>query len=815
MYGTFDIETTVHTRFKRKASPFAKENWVVTLGFKKKGETKVTEHRFGSSRPKPGWLKPVLEGIKLLGGFNIKFDLLHALQDPENLEAWMEWVAEGGNVWDCQLAEYLLCGLGQRDQMLSLDEVAPRYGGNVKVDEVKLLWNAGVMTEDIEPSLLTRYLCGGFDEFDVWQLGDVENTEKIMLAQIQRARDAGQLNSLLLNMGSLLCSIEMERNGMHVDMALGMKLAEELRITVGQLQTAIKEYMPKGMPFEFNWNSRFHKSALIFGGSVKYRAMQYDLAEGGTIMKADWDEALAEYDGSVKAMRCVDPSLNLAYAQMDVDGCYRADTGEAVPLVQARAENIAVMRYGSGKNAGEVKTKKLKVDNPDKPKGRMVDVMYTFPGFTTPKKSWESADPGFYSTASEVIEELGVRNIPFLKAFAELQKVAKDLSTYFIVTDEETGESKGMLSLVDSFGIIHQKINHTSTVTGRFSEQDPNLQNIPKGNKSQVKTVFVSRFGHDGKIIQSDFSSLEIYVQAILTKCKQLIADLKAGIDLHCKRLAVKENRDYAEVLKLCKGYINEAGEKVPKDDKWDYMRTGAKVFSFQRAYGAGAQKISDSTGIPIEDVKALIEAESKIFPEIDAYFDARAVEIKANRKPSGIVVPHPFVPGVMCNLGRSTVRTPDGKLYSYMESPSPEYLVKRGTYASFSPTEIKNYEVQGEGGEWAKAAMWLAVRYFYKHRNWGGFALLVNQVHDAIYSDARADVAQQAAIALHACMEGASDFMEWFFGWKLPLPVPSDTTWGSSMMDDDPVPGIEQAKAIRTELRNLYMKGHVPSYLH
>lgn len=814
-YATWDIETTVHTRFKRKANPFIKENWVVTHGFKKKGQTVVTEHRFGSSRPKLGWLKPVLEGIKLLGGFNIKFDLLHALQDPENLEAWMEWVAEGGNVWDCQLAEYLLCGLGQRDQMLSLDEVAPRYGGNVKVDEVKLLWNAGVMTEDIEPSLLTRYLCGGFDEFDVWQLGDVENTEKIMLAQIQRARDAGQLNSLLLNMGSLLCSIEMERNGMHVDMALGMKLAEELRITVGQLQTSIKEYMPKGMPFEFNWNSRFHKSALIFGGSVKHRAMQYDLAEGGTIMKADWDEALAEYDGSVKAMRCVDPSLNLAYAQMDVDGCYRADTGEAVPLVQARAENIAVMRYGSGKNAGEVKTKKLKVDNPDKPKGRMVDVMYTFPGFTTPKKSWESADPGFYSTASEVIEELGVRNIPFLKAFAELQKVAKDLSTYFIVTDEETGESKGMLSLVDSFGIIHQKINHTSTVTGRFSEQDPNLQNIPKGNKSQVKTVFVSRFGPDGKIIQSDFSSLEIYVQAILTKCKQLIADLKAGIDLHCKRLAVKENRDYAEVLKLCKGYINEAGEKVPKDDKWDYMRTGAKVFSFQRAYGAGAQKISDSTGIPIEDVKALIEAESKIFPEIDAYFDARAVEIKANRKPSGIVVPHPFVPGVMCNLGRSTVRTPDGKLYSYMESPSPEYLVKRGTYASFSPTEIKNYEVQGEGGEWAKAAMWLAVRYFYKHRNWGGFALLVNQVHDAIYSDARADVAQQAAIALHACMEGASDFMEWFFGWKLPLPVPSDTTWGSSMMDDDPVPGIEQAKAIRTELRNLYMKGHVPSYLH
>lgn len=795
MYCTFDIETTVHTRFKRKASPFYDKNWVVTMGFKKKGETVVTEHRFGRSKPKPGWLRPVLAGCKLLGGFNIKFDLLHALQDKDNLDAWMEWVADGGNVWDAQLAEYLLCGLGQRDQMLALDEVAPRYGGNTKVDEVKLLWQAGVMTEDIEPSLLTRYLCGGPDEYGVWQLGDVENTEKIMLAQIARARDAGQLNSILLNMGSLLCSIEMERNGMYVDMELGLKLAEELRVTVGQLQAAIKEYMPKDMPFDFNWNSRFHKSALIFGGSVKYRAMEYDLASGGTILKAEWD-------GKEK----------LLYSQMDVDGCYRADTGEAVPLEHAKANGWMPMRYGSGKNAGEIKTKKLKVDNPDKPKGRMVDVPYVFPGFTEPKKSWESADPGYYSTASEVIEELGVRNIPFLKAFAELQKVAKDLSTYFIVTDEETGESKGMLSLVDSFGIIHQKINHTSTVTARFSEQDPNLQNIPKGNKSQVKRVFVSRFGPDGKIIQSDFSSLEIYVQAILTKCKQLIEDLKAGIDLHCKRLSVKEGRPYEEVLLLCKG---DKAKGIAKNDEWDYKRAGAKVFSFQRAYGAGAQKISDSTGIPLDDVKALIEAESKIFPEIDAYFDARALEIKANRKPSGIVIPHPFVNGVMCNLGRSTVRTPDGKLYSYMESPSPEYLVKRGTFASFSPTEIKNYEVQGEGGEWAKAAMWLAVRYFYKHRNWGGFALLVNQVHDAIYADARADVAQVSAVALHACMEGASDFMEWYFGWKLPLPVPSDTTWGASMMDDDAVPGIESAKAIRTELRNLYMKGHVPSYLH
>lgn len=821
-YGTWDIETTVHTRFKRKANPFIPENWVVTHGVKKRGEDKVTEYRFGKTRPGPGWLKPILEGVKILGGFNIKFDVLHAIaNDAENLEAWMDYVAEGGNVWDCQLAEYLLCGMGQRHQMLSLDETAPRYGGNVKVDEVKALWQAGWMTEDIEPSLLSRYLCGGLDEFSQYQYGDVENTEKIMLAQVQRAREAGQLNSILMNMGSLLCTIEMERNGMFVDQALGLTLAAELAAERDTLQAALEEYLPKNLPFEFSWGSRFHKSALIFGGPVNYDAKELDVdptwADG-----AGWCAGPTVWLADYMAMEEKDRPT-LVYSQMDVE-CWLSENADgSIDYVPCDTEFMdgdhmadvirRCQRFKGGKNAGELKTKKVKQDNLDKPKGRMARTQYHFPQITEPKAKWESTDKGVYSVSSEVIEELGVRNIPFLKGLAQLQKVTKDLGTYFIVTDED-GNSKGMLSMVDALSIIHHKINHTSTVTGRFSSSDPNLQNIPKGNKSKVKTVFVSRFGPDGKIIQSDFSALEIYVQANLTLCKQLIADLKAGIDLHCKRLAVKENKDYAEVLRLCKGWVDEQGVKHEKDDEWDYKRTGAKVFSFQRAYGAGAQKISDSTGVPLEDVKALIEAESKLFPEIDAYFEARTKEINQNARPSGIVIPHPDVRGVMCNLKTSAVRTPDGQLYSYQQSPSPEYLVKRGIFASFSPTEIKNYEVQGTGGTWAKAAMWLAIRYFYKHRNFGGLALLVNQVHDALYSDAHNTVARQAAVALHACMEAASDFMEYQFGWTLQVPVPSETTWGKSMMDDDNIVGIaQQAKIVRDELRTLYMNGYVPSY--
>ena len=125
-----------------------------------------------------------------------------------------------------------------------------------------------------------------------------------------------------------------------------------------------------------------------------------------------------------------------------------------------------------------------------------------------------------------------------------------------------------------------------------------------------------------------------------------------------------------------------------------------------------------------------------------------------------------------------------------------------------FSPTEVKNYVVQGEGARWAKVAMWLSVRAFYARRNFDHMACLVNQVHDACYADAHNSVAFEAAALLHACMEAASEFVENYFGWPIPVPVPSDTTWGASMADELKVEGVrERAKHYREWLRTNYIK--------
>ncbi len=791
-----DLETTTKSSYKRKANPFDHDNQVVYAGWQTLPDHKAgampSMKRFGPEGMPDGWYAGLLQTHwpRIITGINIKFDLLYLLRGPRDLAAHMDWVAAGGNLWDGQLAEYLLNGMGQEDHMLSMDELAPRYGGNVKFDEVKALWEAGVKTEDIDPALIRRYLVGRDvtlpDNSAIREHGDIGNTLTIFLGQYDRARAAGQVKSILMNCGSLLCTTEMERNGMAVDVGRGRELAKELEVELTAYALKLASYIPDDCPFDFNWGSAAHKSAIIFGGKVRYKKWAPHLDEHG----------------------------NLQYAMKEVVGYITEYGSEAVEPEGgfSEEEKSRLVRFTSGKNAGAFKTKKVKVPNLDKPKGAIQDFFYDFPGYTKPDAKWRGATDGQYSTSADVIEELGNRNVPFLQDLAKRAKLTKDLTTYYVTTDPKTGQETGMLTLVQADSIIHHMLNHTSTVTGRFSSSNPNLQNLPKGNKSEVKSIFVSRFD-GGKIVQSDFSSLEVYVQAILTKCKNLIEDLKKKLDMHCVRVSQKHGISYEEAVRRCKD------EAHPEYAKWSGERTKAKVFSFQRAYGAGAPTIAENTKMPLEDVEALIVAENARYPEIEDFAARLAETLEERAEATGNFVQHPDIPGLACHLKKAQWRTPDNKLYQWKQKPAPKFIAQRpasrgGAAASFNPTEIKNYPVQGTGGEWAKAAMWLAIREFYRRKNYDGCALLVNQVHDALYLDTTADAAYDAAVTLHACMEEASTFIEYYFGWEVPVPVPSDTKWGSNMGAEAGLPDtfFEDVKIRRKEVRDRYMPGYTPT---
>ena len=792
-WAVVDLETTIHSGYGRKADPFNPDNWVVMMGWCTKEAPRPAGLRMTkrSQDLMTDQFIALLGARKILVGQNIKFDLLYLLRDPRAYAAWQKWVAAGGNVWDTQVAEYILQGQEQGSHMLSMDDLAVFYGEDTKVDEVKLLWEAGVPTEEIDPDLLARYLLGEDLKNPISgavtgrREGDIGNTRNIFLKQVARVKAAGQSRVVMVNMGALLCTIEMERNGLRVDKELGLVMAGELELELAAAKAELVQYLPPDLPFEFNFSNRYHLSPLIFGGTVQYDAYEFDLKEGGVV-----NERPADGDG--------------VYVQQDIK-------------VQQFNEDGSPVTYKSGKNQGEFKYKNEKADDLTKPKGRACKLRVAFPGYTKPEKQWESATPGLYSVAADVLDELTqYTDVPFLKKLGEVIAISKNLGTYFITTDEKTGEQKGMLTMVRDNGIVHHSLNHTSTVTGRFSASKPNFQNLPKGQKSRVKELFVSRFP-GGSICQSDFSSLEVYAQAILTACKQLISDLKGGLDLHCVRLAAKEHMDYEEVLKLCKGFTGPDGIYQPAIDEWDYKRTGAKVYSFQVAYGAGDKTIAKATGMAVEEVAALRAAESARYPEIDVFFNKLEQRIVDAAQPIAQFVNHPCNPLVKVQLRMSRVSAPCGTLYTFRSHPSMEFMFKKGILQSFSPTERKNFIVQGTGALWMKAAMWLMVRAWYARRNFDGRSLLVNTVHDAAYFDSDASNAERSAELMQACMEGASILIEQYLNWPIPLPVPSDTVLGANMGEENPCrwEGFRSnVDTFKAQLTKDYMNGHAPSWL-
>jgi hypothetical protein len=551
----------------------------------------------------------------------------------------------------------------------------------------------------------------------------------------------------MVNFGALCCSIEMGGNGMFVDRGLAEEKREVLAAEVVTLKQALEEYVPAEVKSVFNWGSRFHKSALLFGGVVKVPGYEYDLKIGTTTLTPPTDVP--------------DMAHQYAYAQKTT----KVDTGEV---------------YKSGKNEGQPKFRNEQQDDYTKPKGRQVQIPHTLPGHIDPLPEWASSPPGVYKVGEEVMEVLAGSKIPFVATLVRYTGAAKDLGTYFWVEDGD-GQRKGMLTKVGPDGLIHHKINHVTVVTGRLSSSDPNLQNLPRKDKSTVKYIFRSRFP-GGSIGQSDFSSLEVYVQAMLTRAKVLTEALKKGLDVHVLKLSLSklgEGKSYDELLALCKG-----PNATPE---WKEKRTQSKEISFQDAYGAGPPKIAKTTGMSVEDVIAFQSADREANPEIGRFFESLHKALVASRQPHGEATPHPEVAGVICHLGRGEYITPDGKRYGFTERPALRWQTEQGINQNFSPTEEKNYVVQGTGGEIAKMAMWIAVREFYRRRNFDGKALLVNQVHDAVYIDAAEERREAALVILHCAMLAASPAYSRYFDWDLGIHVPAETTYGDSLADEKP----------------------------
>ncbi|QIG73186.1 putative DNA polymerase I protein [Rhizobium phage RHph_I40] len=769
-YMVFDLETETHSPFKRKANPFSPDNWVVMRGWKLQGDKRgyATYH---PKHDRTSYLH-IPDDVVLLVGFNIKFDLLWELaQGNPSLRAFLK---RGGMIWDCQYVEYLLKGHGQEVQMVALDDIIESYGGRRKIDEVKLLWQAGVKTSEIAESLLADYLLGTQEEQR--NSGDIGNTELIFLKQITLATQLGMTKMLQDRMDGLLCTTEMEFNGLKVDIATASARLKVLTRDLSEQTTVLNEYI-KDLPWEFNWNSRIQASCLLFGGTVKYQVREPYRDENGEWARLKAEERWPLFDGeAVSPTECV-PYTNLygaeAYRRKSAFGWQEQDT------------------IKSGPKKGTPKTRAVPVQGELKIKWQ--DRFHKLDGYTIPQASWKGAETDaagepIYSTSGDVIEELVARtNIPFLKAYDRKNELNKEIGTYYVSVNDK-GEAKGMLTCVQPWDhMLHHKLNHTSTVTTRLSSTDPNMQNVPRVDadeggiaKSEVKRMFVSRFGKNGRMVEIDYSQLEVVVQGVLSQDPALCQDLRDRVDFHCKRVSAKFHITYEEAVAWCK-----KGQPLPILDEQGFVgkveRTKCKVFSFQRAYGAGAAKIALTTGMPVDEVEQLIENEDLLYPGIVAFNDNVSKQVNATAEPFN----------AFCEVQqryrvfrKGYWTAPTGTRYAFRTFDAPEYVKKRGQDQTFSPTQLKNYPVQGTGGEFVQAILGRLFRYFSANDNWNGKALLVNTVHDCVWFDVHVDHIHEIVPQVIKIMESIPEYYNTRYKMNITVPFPVEAELGLNMMD-------------------------------
>jgi len=379
-----------------------------------------------------------------------------------------------------------------------------------------------------------------------------------------------------------------------------------------------------------------------------------------------------------------------------------------------------------------------------------------------------------YQTNADVIEILGkTRDIPFLKLLLERQDCVKDLGTYYLRYDNKKKDYVGMLTCVmPGSHLIHHNLNHVATVTSRLSSNNPNLQNIPRGDTSEVKKMFISRF-ENGLMMESDYSQLEVVIQGMLSADKQLCLDLRMKIDFHCKRVAAKMGCTYEEALYRCKN--PEFADHLI----WKNQRTKCKEFSFQRAYGAGAAAIALSTGMDIDDVKQLIEAEDIMYPGV-LIFNQR-VEAEVNRTARQF---KDFTQEPARLYRRGYWQAPTGTRYTFRSYDAPDFLQERGVRESFMPTELKNYPVQGTGGEIVQIVLGRLWRHFVKNDNYEGRALLCNTVHDCVWFDVQAELVKQVASETKKIMESVPELLLKLYGMKVDVPFPVEVEIGKNLYD-------------------------------
>ncbi|HWA32155.1 MAG TPA: DNA polymerase [Candidatus Paceibacterota bacterium] len=211
------------------------------------------------------------------------------------------------------------------------------------------------------------------------------------------------------------------------------------------------------------------------------------------------------------------------------------------------------------------------------------------------KSGHKKSASGALSTKISVLEELEEGN-PIITEIIKYRELQKLVSTYVEVIPKMAG----------SDGRLHAKFLQAGAATGRFSSQDPNLQNLPIKSElgRRIRAGFIAAPGH--KLAAFDYSQIELRIGAMLSGDKNMTEIFRERKDIHAGVAA----RVFS----------------VPIDKVDAEMRRRAKVINFGIIYGMGVNALRKNIGGTREEAQKFYDNYFRQFSGIRDYLE----EVKA-----------------------------------------------------------------------------------------------------------------------------------------------------------------------------------------
>ncbi len=216
--------------------------------------------------------------------------------------------------------------------------------------------------------------------------------------------------------------------------------------------------------------------------------------------------------------------------------------------------------------------------------------------------SKKSKKTGVLSTNSEVLEELAEQGFEIADKVLEFRKFSKLKNTYTDALPKEINKKTYR---------IHTHLSSISTITGRLSSSNPNLQNIPikSDEGKKIRQSFIAEKNHS--LISVDYSQIELRVIAHIAQIENLITAFKEDKDIHritaAQVFGLKEEEVTAEI------------------------RSKAKAINFGIIYGISGFGLARQLGIGRKEAGEYIKSYLATYPGIDVYMKKYIELARAN----------------------------------------------------------------------------------------------------------------------------------------------------------------------------------------